>query len=106
MPKASTVKLKYHTNAAQGSEGRHSHVNYSIQADGAVSTARSTVQGLKKLAKKDKQPKDVEIPIPDGDSLLCIEEPAFDQAYLEHIEETALDDKDKATRVRPKGVCH
>lgn len=108
MPKQPKIKLNFYKKATEAPEIRHSHVNYSVKNDGSMSTSRSTIHGSKTVDDKDH----FNGTIDEGGSGLCdwdcsstLEEPAVDQAYIEHIEETSLDEKDRATRTRPKGVC-
>lgn len=109
MPKASKIKLKYHVKAGEEAKKTHKHVDYSIGADGKVSTARSTIrtsdkvgQANEKLTTEAQEDKREEEVWEWGEGVDSNE--AVDQAYLEHIEEIAIDEKDKAARVRPKGV--
>lgn len=111
MPKTGKVKLTYHVKAGQNTEKAHTHINYSIGTNGKVSTARSTVHTSEKpgttkgecpVNTQDNQGAEVW----DWTEEVESNKEAVDQAYLEHIEETALDEKDKASRVRPKGVSH
>ena len=108
MPREAKNKFKPHKSATapNTTENKYLHVHYKLQADGSLSTSRSTLNTIKKSKKKDQESPTEEIvaPIVEDGLSGTLEEPPVDKAYLEHVEETTLDDKDKAKRVRPKGV--
>lgn len=111
MPKSTKIKLTYHVKAGQETEKAHKHVSYSIGQQGNVSTARSTIRTNEKAESSKKEhttdiQNTTERGVHDWNTELDTNKEAVDQAYLEHIAETALDEKDKEARVRPKGVSY
>jgi hypothetical protein len=113
MPKQARIKLTYHVKAGEETKKTHKHVDYAVGASGKLSTSRSTIRTSDKA--KDTEARHTTDTQDDNeeweeilewDKDVASNEEAVDQAYLEHIEETALDEKDKRTRVRPKGVSH
>ncbi|PPQ87520.1 hypothetical protein CVT26_005806 [Gymnopilus dilepis] len=114
--KSSKSKFTFHKKATDTPVDKLSHVSYAVKSDGSVSTSTSVLQKRKKGIEGDVQCETTGSDIPDieGSSSFGAEEaPAIDvtlegpidQAYLEHVGETVLDEKEKAARTRPKGVC-
>lgn len=110
MPKQTKIKLTYHVKAGEETKKTHKHVDYSIAVGGKVSAARSTVRTSENTESIKGQhttnAQENNAGTFEWDEEVESNREAIDHAYLEHIEESALDDIDKAARVRPKGVSH
>lgn len=110
MPKQGKIKLVYHVKAGEEAKKTHKHVDYSVGAGGKLSTTRSTIRTSDRTEYTNGQhttdtgDDEREGNIWEWNEEVTNNKEAVDQAYLEHIEETALDEKDKAARVRTKGV--